>query len=612
LGNADVTIDQVIPTDQIKTLTFEPAAGEYKTPYAAFKFQVSDGNEYSAASYTATINVNNAAPTSADFSKTINTTNGTLKLDSADVTINKVITIADIQDEKLIFTPDNGEKGTPYAAFKFQVSDGNEYSAASYTATINVNNAKPTLIDDADGNEISIYTNQTHTFNIADFNDNFTDANNDAIAEIKITALPDNGTLKHNGAAISLDTEYTISGLTYTPNTNKSGGTTNDASDNYASFAFKASDGTDYSINSASVYIDITNRAPTATDISITKYDNADITISFNTFNSHYSDPDGSPLNEVTILTLPSEGYLKGTDGGNVAVNATIAAGTDLIFTPLEFWMGETTFTWRANDGTTTTAAGSPADANTNSNTANAKIIITDVPQYIPVNRQNITDSFSANSTDYQARTPSSETTRELTVTSPELPDVTPLNLYVQTEILSSEINFRDISASDTGYKAEKYQNKMASILFTDTPINYSNAISASVTYEAVSMNTIYFLDNIDKMSISEYTDNKALVATNNYLAALSQIPLNNFVSSSMSENKIDMGNTYYSDSSDKTYYISLKANINYNGNEMIFFDSIAPDKADMPVDDELMLIHAQQIKKYDGMFNNFKKIAKK
>jgi len=154
-------------------------------------------------------------PTAKNFSKTINTdqpvtfaetdfkfsdtdnrdtltevkitqleTNGTLTLSGSDVTINKVITIADIQDEKLIFTPDNGEKGTPYATFKFQVSDGNEYSAASYTATINVNNAAPTSADFSK----TINTDGTVTLAASDFG--FADDNTGSNLQTAIQETP--------------------------------------------------------------------------------------------------------------------------------------------------------------------------------------------------------------------------------------------------------------------------------------------------------------------------------------------------------------------------------------------------------------------------------------
>ena len=55
-----------------------------------------------------------------------------------DVTLNQVISKADLDASKLRFTPANNASGNGYDTFKFQVSDGTAYSTASYTMTINV------------------------------------------------------------------------------------------------------------------------------------------------------------------------------------------------------------------------------------------------------------------------------------------------------------------------------------------------------------------------------------------------------------------------------------------------------------------------------------------
>ena len=63
---------------------------------------------------------------------------GTLALDGTDVTLNKVVTKADIDDDKLTFTPVAGASGTGYATFTFKVNDGTDDSASAYTMTIDV------------------------------------------------------------------------------------------------------------------------------------------------------------------------------------------------------------------------------------------------------------------------------------------------------------------------------------------------------------------------------------------------------------------------------------------------------------------------------------------
>ncbi|MEA3469891.1 MAG: tandem-95 repeat protein, partial [Thermodesulfobacteriota bacterium] len=64
--------------------------------------------------------------------------NGQLKLDGSDVSIDQEISRADIDAGKLTFTPDADEAGSDYATFSFQVSDGEDWSTESYTTAIDV------------------------------------------------------------------------------------------------------------------------------------------------------------------------------------------------------------------------------------------------------------------------------------------------------------------------------------------------------------------------------------------------------------------------------------------------------------------------------------------
>ena len=69
---------------------------------------------------------------------------GALALDGTDVTAGQVIAKADIDANKLTFTPAADANGSPYATFGFKVNDGRDDSADAYTLTINV-----TAINDA-------------------------------------------------------------------------------------------------------------------------------------------------------------------------------------------------------------------------------------------------------------------------------------------------------------------------------------------------------------------------------------------------------------------------------------------------------------------------------
>ena len=63
---------------------------------------------------------------------------GELKLDDAAAVVDQVVTRADIDDNKLTFTPVAGASGDNYASFMFKVNDGTDFSAAANTITFNV------------------------------------------------------------------------------------------------------------------------------------------------------------------------------------------------------------------------------------------------------------------------------------------------------------------------------------------------------------------------------------------------------------------------------------------------------------------------------------------
>ena len=74
-------------------------------------------------------------------------TPGTLALDGTAVIVDQVVTEADIDDDKLTFTPVAGASGTGYASFTFKVNDGTDDSVSAYTMTIDVaaSPASPTV-----------------------------------------------------------------------------------------------------------------------------------------------------------------------------------------------------------------------------------------------------------------------------------------------------------------------------------------------------------------------------------------------------------------------------------------------------------------------------------
>ena len=124
-------VPNAVPTASNNTVATRP-----NTPYT---FSASDFG------FTDT----NSADTLASVKITTLETAGDLELDGTDVTANQVITKADIDANKLIFTPATGGTGAAYATFGFSVNDGTADSAASYTMTIDVLNVPVVTITSA-------------------------------------------------------------------------------------------------------------------------------------------------------------------------------------------------------------------------------------------------------------------------------------------------------------------------------------------------------------------------------------------------------------------------------------------------------------------------------
>jgi hypothetical protein len=176
-NGSDVTLNQVIAKADIDAglLTFAPAANANGAGYDSFQFKVHDGTEYSAAAYQMTVDVTAVqdAPTAANNTVTTNEDTtytfaaadfnfvdvdgdpvsqvqitalesvGSLQLSGVDITLDQVISKADIDAGNLKFIPVADENGAGYDSFQFKVHDGTEYSAAAYQMTVDV-----TAVDD--------------------------------------------------------------------------------------------------------------------------------------------------------------------------------------------------------------------------------------------------------------------------------------------------------------------------------------------------------------------------------------------------------------------------------------------------------------------------------
>ena len=121
------------------------------------------------------------------------------------------------------------------------------------SGTVRAANTAPTALNS------TVTTNEdtAYTFGVGDFNFSDTDAG-DGLASVEITSLPASGkgSLMLDGSAVTADqvvsrADIDADELVYTPPANANG-------DDYASFSFKVSDGTDESASAYTMTIDVT------------------------------------------------------------------------------------------------------------------------------------------------------------------------------------------------------------------------------------------------------------------------------------------------------------------------------------------------------------------
>lgn len=266
---------------------------------------------------------------------------GTLKLRGTAVAANQEIDAADLS--QLVFEPVANWNGS--TSFTWKGNDGNSYSAlATFTLVIAPIEDLPTVKNSrAAGQEDHVLA-----FVPANFSDNFTDVDGDSLSQVRIERLPANGVLKLNGNPVSAGQVIAASdlgALGYAPQTNWNGPD---------SFTWKASDGTGYSIDAATIDLTIApeNDPPTVTDVTTNGDEDKELVFAPDDFTAHFTDDDGDVLSKIQIVTLPAHGTLT-VDGVAVSANQDITAAQigKLRFVPDAEWSGSTSFTWKAYDG---------------------------------------------------------------------------------------------------------------------------------------------------------------------------------------------------------------------------------------------------------------------
>ena len=268
---------------------------------------------------------------------------GDLKLDGVDATVNQVVLKADIDADKLTFTPAANAHGAGYATFMFKVSDGTDESAAAYTMTIDVDavNDAPTSANKT----VMTEEDTPYAFKLADFA--FADADaGDALDSVTVVTLPGagKGELKLDGAPVTQNQAFPQTAVvggqfTYTPPANANG-------DAFASFTFRVSDGEDESVAAYTMTVDVTpvEDAPVLATPIANQRATVGEPFSFTIPAGAFEDGDGDLLNyEATLTddnllpawlmfddtTLTFEGTPGSGDAGTLTVKVKVSDGDE-------------------------------------------------------------------------------------------------------------------------------------------------------------------------------------------------------------------------------------------------------------------------------------------
>lgn len=254
---------------------------------------------------------------------------------SVDITLGGTYSIDNIGDVTIYsdgsysFTPDANYYGQ-VPPIIYTVSDGNGATATATLSIVVVEvNDPPTSDDDT----ISMAINTSKVLSLDDFGA-YNDTETDPLAKVQVTELPTTGVLQYwNGsvwATVTLDQEFNTSQilqgqLRFVPATDESG-------DNYDSFKFKVSDGTDYSTNSYTLTINVTagNLAPNANaDTNTVTEEGCDVAASpangnVITGGSPDTDPESQAL---TVSTVTFNGNTQSVTPGTTSANGTVING---------------------------------------------------------------------------------------------------------------------------------------------------------------------------------------------------------------------------------------------------------------------------------------------
>ena len=264
--------------------------------------------------------------------------NGTLKLAGSAVTINQEIPVDNLGD--LTFDPLADWHGE--TSFTWKGYDGFEYSTDA--AKVNLLIDTPPVVSEI---KKSAKEARTITYFSRDFTKAFTDVDGDSLTQVKITGLPNTGTLEFGETAVAVNDTIVVEqlgDLAFEPQANWRGET---------SFTWKGYDGFEYSTDAAKATVTIANIVPVIDDITKLGMANKNITFSKSDFTNEFSDGNGDSLAKIKVTSLPNTGGKLQLSAEIVEEDQEIEADKleDIVFVPDPGWYGQTSFNWRGSDG---------------------------------------------------------------------------------------------------------------------------------------------------------------------------------------------------------------------------------------------------------------------
>ncbi len=310
-------------------LTYTPEAN-YHGP-DAFTVTVSDGALTASATIELTVTPVNDAPVAVDDARAaaedvaVTITVATLVANDTDVdddplTITAVGaastgTVA-LAAGTVTFTPAANFAGT--ATFEYTVSDGTLTDTGTVTVAVGGDNDPPIAVDDA----ATTAEDTARTLLASTLTANDTDPEGQALTVTGV-ANPSNGTVA-----------LTAGMITFTPTANFTGA---------AGFDYTVSDGAASDTGRVVVTVTPVNDGPVATAGTATTNEDVAVTITL-----AGTDLDGNPLT-FTIVTSPTTGTLG-------AITPATATTATVVYTPNANAVADDSFTFRVNDGTTSSA----------------------------------------------------------------------------------------------------------------------------------------------------------------------------------------------------------------------------------------------------------------